>query len=141
MRLVLDTCVVVAAFRSRNGASFKVLQLLVEGGYTAIATPALFLEYESVLRRQEQREVQDLSAVRLEDAISGLAALLEAVQVDFQWKPQLTDPNDEMVLEAALNGRAYAIITHNVRDFLPAAHDFGLRVMTPGAIIKERFDQ
>jgi predicted nucleic acid-binding protein len=52
--------------------------------------------------------------------------------------PQLQDANDEMVLEAAINGRADAIVTHNVRDFLPAAHHFGIEVLTPGRIIKER---
>ncbi len=44
-----------------------------------------------------------------------------------------------MVLESAINGYAYAIVTHNVRDFMPAAATFGIQVLTPGAIIRERF--
>lgn len=115
------------------------MQFLLEGRFKAVATPTLFLEYEAVLSRPEQRSFQHLSPGLLEDALSGLADQLEPVQVDFQWKPQLADPGDEMVLEAAINGKAYAIVTHNIRDFLPAAERFGLRVMTPGAIIKERF--
>jgi predicted nucleic acid-binding protein len=63
---------------------------------------------------------------------------MEPVRVDYQWKPQLSDPDDEMVLEAAINGRAFAIVTHNVRDFLPAAEQFDIRVLTPGGIIMER---
>jgi len=129
----------VSAFRSREGASFRLLQLLREGRYTAVATPTLLFEYESVLKRPGQREVHGLSDQLLEDAVRGLAGRMEAVQVDYQWRPQLTDPDDEMVLEAATNGRAYAIVTHNVRDFLPAAERFGIRVMTPGGIIRERF--
>ncbi len=139
MRLVLDTCVIVSAFRSRDGASFRLHQLLHEGRYTAVATPTLLFEYESVLRRPQQRTAHGLSDELLEDAICGLAGLMEAVQVDYQWKPQLTDPDDEMVLEAATNGRAYGIVTHNVRDFLPGAERFGVRVVTPGGIIRERF--
>jgi len=139
VRLVLDTCVIVSAFRSRDGASFRLLQLLHEGRYTAVATPTLLFEYESVLRRPQQRTAHGLSDELLEDAICGLAGLMEAVQVDYQWKPQLTDPDDEMVLEAATNGRAYGIVTHNVRDFLPGAERFGVRVVTPGGIIRERF--
>ena len=139
MRLVLDTSVIVSAFRSRDGASFRLLQLLREGRYTAVATPTLLFEYEAVLKRPLQRQAQGLSEELLEDAICGLAERLEAVRVDYQWRPQLPDPGDEMVLEAAINGHAYAIVTHNVRDFLPAAEQFGLRVMTPGGIIKERF--
>jgi len=139
VRLVLDTSVIVSAFRSRDGASFRLLQLLREGRYTAVATPTLLFEYEAVLKRPLQRQAQGLSEELLEDAICGLAERLEAVRVDYQWRPQLPDPGDEMVLEAAINGHAYAIVTHNVRDFLPAAEQFGLRVMTPGGIIKERF--
>jgi putative PIN family toxin of toxin-antitoxin system len=139
VRLVLDTCVIVSAFRSREGASFRLLQLLREGRYTAVATPTLVFEYESVLMRPQQRTAHGLSDELLEDAICGLASLMEAVQVDYQWRPQLTDPDDEMVLEAATNGRAYGIVTHNVRDFLPAAEQFGVRVVTPGGIIRERF--
>jgi predicted nucleic acid-binding protein len=120
-------------------ASFRLLQLLREGRYTAVATPTLLFEYEAVLKRPQQRQAQGLSEELLEDAICGLANRLEAVRVDYQWRPQLPDPADEMVLEAAINGHAYAIITHNLRDFLPAAEQFGLRVMTPGGIIKERF--
>jgi putative PIN family toxin of toxin-antitoxin system len=139
VRLVLDTCVIVSAFRSRDGASFRLLELFREGRFTAVATPTLLFEYETVLKRPLQREAQDLSDERLEDAICGLADRMEAVRVDFQWKPRLRDPDDEMVLEAAINGKAYAIVTHNVRDFTTANEEFGIHVMTPGAIIKQRF--
>lgn len=141
MRLVLDTCIIVSAFRSRAGASFRLLELLRDGRYTAVATATLLFEYESVLKRPGQRQAQALSDDLLEDAVRGLAALIEPVRVDYQWRPQLTDPDDEMVLEAAINGHAEAIVTYNLADFLPAATQFGLRVMTPGVIIRERFLQ
>ncbi len=66
---------------------------------------------------------------------------MEPTRIDFQWKPQLQDPDDELVLEAATNGNANAIITHNVKDFQVAEQRFGIRVMTPGAIILERFPE
>ena len=140
MRLVLDTCIIVSAFRSRKGASFRLLELLREGRYTAVAThPALLFEYHAVQKRPLQRQAQSLSDELLEDAIRGLAALVEPVRIDYQWKPQLADPDDEMVLEAATNGHADAIITFNTADFLAAAEQFGLRILTPGVIIRERF--
>lgn len=139
MRLVLDTCVIVSAFRSRKGASFRLLEFLRDRRFEAVATPTLLFEYEAVLKRPEQRQAQSLSDELLEDAIRGLAALIEPVHVDYQWKPQLTDPDDEMVLESATNGHADAIITFNTRDFLPATERFGIRILTPGSIIRERF--
>jgi putative PIN family toxin of toxin-antitoxin system len=141
VRLVLDTCIIVSAFRSKRGASYRLLELLRESRFTAIATPTLLFEYEAVLKRPHHRQAQSLSDDLLEDAIRGLAALIEPVHVDYQWKPQLSDPDDEMVLESATNGHANAIITFNTSDFLPAAGQFGIRVLTPGVIIKERLSQ
>ena len=53
------------------------------------------------------------------------------VEIRFLWRPQLQDPGDEMVLEAAINGHAEAIVTHNRRDFVPAAGRFGIEVLSP----------
>jgi predicted nucleic acid-binding protein len=57
--------------------------------------------------------------------------------VDRYWRPQLPDPADELMLEAAVNGRAEALVTHNVVDFKSAAARFGVRTMTPGKLLKE----
>ena len=60
-----------------------------------------------------------------------MASAAEPVDVHFMWRAQLADPADELVLEAAMNGQASAIVTHNVRDFLLAARDFEIEVVTP----------
>jgi putative PIN family toxin of toxin-antitoxin system len=139
VRLVLDTSVIVSAFRSRTGASYGLLRLLEERRLVALATPTLLFEYEEVLSRPEQRTIHQLTDAELDATIRDLAALIEPVRVDYRWRPQLTDPDDELVLEAAINGSAEAIVTHNVRDFLPAADRFRIQVLTPGVIMRARF--
>lgn len=67
----------------------------------------------------------------------GLAAIIEPVRVYFQWRPQLQDTDDEMVLETALNGRADVIVTHNVKDFSSAASKFNVRILSPANLAKE----
>jgi predicted nucleic acid-binding protein len=57
--------------------------------------------------------------------------------LNFFWRPQLSDPSDELMLEAAVNGQAPALVTHNVRDFQPAAKAFGIRIMTPAMLLEE----
>jgi len=101
-----------------------------------LATPALFLEYEDVLKRPEQREASGLSLAEVDTALTTLAALTEPVEVRFTWRPQLADPGDEMVLDAAVNGQADALVTHNLADFVLAAPRFGLLLLRPGELLE-----
>lgn len=133
-RVVLDTCVLVAAGRSRNGATFSLLRLLRDGGFTALASVPLFLEYEAVLKRPEQMGIGSRTEGMIDAFLDALSIRMEAVHLHYLWRPQLRDPADEMVLETALNGRADALVTFNVSDFSPAAR-FGLPVMTPAEFL------
>ena len=134
--MVLDSSVVVSAFRSRHGAANAVLALVADRKIVPLATPALFLEYEDVLKRPEQRSVTGLSLADVDGALAALAAAIEPVDVRFAWRPQLPDPDDEMVLEAAVNGRADALVTHNLADFVAAAPKFGVLVVPPADLLK-----
>ncbi len=78
-----------------------------------------------------------MSEENVEGFLAALASAAEAVEVNFRWRPQLKDPRDEFVLEAAVNGQADALVTHNARDFQPAAQSFGLRVLLPRELLKE----
>ena len=66
-----------------------------------------------------------------------LLRAVEAVDVTFLWRPQMKDPDDELVLEAAVNGNADAIITHDVRTFAAHGAIFGIKVTTPTDYLKE----
>jgi len=136
MRLVLDTSVLVAALRTRLGAGNAVLQLVARRRVTLLATPPLFLEYEDVLKRPEHRLVHGLTPEAIDDFLAELAALIEPVEVHFQWRPQSRDPNDEMVLEAAINGSADAIVTYNVSDFVQAGERFNIPILEPRELLR-----
>ena len=139
LRIVLDTSVVIAGVRSATGAGNAVLRLVAEGKLILLATPALLFEYEEVLKRAEQRIAHGLSAEEIDLFLQALASACEPVDIRFQWRPQLSDADDqEIVLETAVNGRADALVTHNVRDFRSAAEKFGLRVLRPGELLAER---
>lgn len=136
MRIVLDTSVLVAALRSRLGAGNAILRMVAQRSVLLLATPPLFLEYEDVLKRPEHCLVHKLSPIEVDDLLQELAALIVPVDVHFRWRPQVHDTNDEMVFEAAINGRADALVTHNTADFLAAADRFTIRVMTPAEFLK-----
>jgi putative PIN family toxin of toxin-antitoxin system len=137
MRIVLDTSVVVAGLRTRLGAGNAVLRQIALRRLVPLASPPLFLEYEEVLKRPEHRLAHGLSLEAIDEFLTELAALIEPVEVHFQWRPQTPDPNDEMVLETANNGRANAVVTYNIADFAVAAKRFKISVLSPGDLLKK----
>ena len=136
MRYVLDTDVIVAAMRSPSGASAALLLAALDGRFTLVANVPLFIEYEATCSRVEHRLAAGLSANEVQQFLDGLAALAEPVETHFLWRPRLRDPADEMVLEAAVNGQANAIVTFNLRDYGLNTKDFGIEVLLPRDALK-----
>lgn len=131
MKLALDTNVIVSAMRSPAGASAAILRLARQGGTTLLLSVALALEYEAVCREAEHQLASGLSAREIDIFLDAVIALAEPVRTHFLWRPQLHDPGDEMVLEAAANGRAGMLVTFNLRDFGSAPSRFGIEVLLP----------
>jgi putative PIN family toxin of toxin-antitoxin system len=131
MRLVLDTDVVVAALRSPSGASSGLLSAALDGKAQLLANMALVLEYEAVCARSEHLSAAGLGPVELEIFLDAVVSLIAPVESHFVWRPQLRDPADEMVLEAAVNGQADAIVSFNHRDFGTAPAQFGVALLLP----------
>lgn len=86
--------------------------------------------------RAEHRKASGLAEKEVATLLDGLAALLEPIETYFLWRPQLRDANDDMVLEAAINGRADALVTYNTRDFGAAASRFGVWLAKPSQILE-----
>lgn len=134
MRVVLDTDVVVRALRSPESASAALIRAAREGRVTLLASLANALEYEDVLGRTVIVAGTPFTPEEGARYARAVAALCEPVVIDRSWRPRLRDPGDEHILEAALNGRADAIVTFNRRDFAPAA-ELGLRLALPRDIL------
>ncbi len=131
MKFVLDTDVFVAALRSPRGASAELVRLAHERAITIAITVPLVLEYEAVALRAEHLAAAGLDANEAQAVIDGLIDVAEWVRIDYRWRPQTRDPADEMVLEAAINARADAIVTFNRRDFAGAPDKFGIGCWLP----------
>ena len=137
MRIVLDTDVVVAALRSPVGASAQLIRLARLGRVGLAASVSLFIEYESVCTRQPHLEAAGLAPDDVAVFLDALASIIEPVPIHFLWRPQLHDPGDEMVLEAAVNAAADALLSFNLRHFHRAAERFGLHVSQPGPFLQD----
>lgn len=137
-RIVLDTCVVTSALRSRRGASFRVLELVDSGQFEICLSIPLLLEYEEVSMRL--LGAISLTKVDMESILDYLCRVAHHQKVYYLWRPFLNDPKDDMVLEAAIAGRCARLVTHNVRDFR-GSNQFGVRVITPGEFLRELGDR
>lgn len=136
MKLVIDTDVVVAAIRSPSGASAALLVALLNRRAEMLLSVAMVLEYEATCLLPEHRLAANASADQIQNVLDALIDVATPVEVHYQWRPQLTDPGDEMVLEAAVNGGANAIVTFNQRDYKDAPSRFGIAVLTPGETLR-----
>lgn len=136
MRLVLDTNVVVAAMRSPTGASAELLRAARRGKVALVANVALALEYEAVCRLAEHQLASGLNLREVDIFVDAVIAMCEPVETYFMWRPQLRDPGDELVLEAAANGQADAIVTFNRRDFDIVPAKFGMEVLLPSEAVR-----
>lgn len=132
----MDRDAVVAAMRSPGGASAALLRAAREDRVTLVATVPLCVEHEGVCSRAEHVEAAGFGPADLAVFLNAAVELVEPVEAWFLWRPQLRDPGDELVLEAAVNGRAAAIATLDRRDFLPGATRFGVNVLLPGEALR-----
>lgn len=136
-RFVFDTNVIVAAMRSPRGASAALLAMALDGQIELAASVALFLEYEKKCLFSVHYEAAGLSQAEAACFVDGLALLLAPVCLHYRWRPALRDADDDMVLEAAVNAQADAIVTFNLRDFGQVPAQFGLDVLTPADIFRK----
>jgi predicted nucleic acid-binding protein len=97
---------------------------------------ALALEYEAQCISAEHCMASGLTRVEAGIFVDALISMAEPVKLFFRWRPQLRDPGDELVLEAAVNGRAEAIVTFNEKDLREARQSFGIDVIRPGEALK-----
>ncbi|MDR0996030.1 MAG: putative toxin-antitoxin system toxin component, PIN family [Zoogloeaceae bacterium] len=130
-RIVLDTDVVIAGMRSRTGASAILLRLAARKHLTLLASVPLCLEYEAKCLLPTHRTAAGFSEPEAQAFVDTLISLAEPVHIRYQWRPSVRDPGDEMVLEAAVNGRADAIVSFNHKDYGNAPASFGIALLLP----------
>jgi len=128
IRVVIDTNVLVAAFRSQRGAANRLLMCLDDKQFeVAVSNPLLF-EYEDVLKRNEMSDF--ISHEEVDNAIEDISSISKHYDIFFLWRLLIADPNDAFILELAVRAGTEYIITYNPKDFASAA-DFGIKLITP----------
>ena len=133
-QIVIDTNVLVSALRSRNGASFKILSLIDSKKFDFYISITLIFEYEEALKN-------DLSASKLtktdiDDVVNYMCKMGNPQEISYLWRPQLSDPEDDFILELAAQSQCDFIVTHNLKDFV-GTEKFGVKAISPGQFLRK----
>ncbi len=108
LELVLDTNVLVAALRSRRGASHQIIRLIGTDVFRLHISVALALEYEEILKRVDL--IPELTGVGIDEFLDYIFQASNLVPSVRAMRPGLADPDDELVLDLASQQHA-AILT------------------------------
>jgi putative PIN family toxin of toxin-antitoxin system len=132
-QIILDTNVLVAALKSRKGASFKLLSLIDSGKFEVNLSVPLFLEYEDVLKRKDM--LPHLAMEDIDNVLDYICKQGNRKKIFYLWRPFLKDPKDDFVLELAVEAGCDYIITYNLKDF-EGINKFGVKAITPKEFLK-----
>ena len=84
----------VAALRSRTGASRQILTATLRKEHLILISVPLMVEYEAVLTSPEHLKVSGASPDDVREILIALAAICERVRLVYLWRPVLRDPAD-----------------------------------------------
>ena len=129
MRVVFDTSVLVAAARSRDGASYALVSSIPSPQFEISLSIGLYAEWQDVLSRPEHLPPGQTSADAL-GFLRFLASQARLQDIFFLWRPYLPDPDDDMILELAFAANCRYIVTHNMKDFR-GCQQLGVEAITP----------
>lgn len=131
LKLVLDTDVIGSAIRSTTGASAELLRLARQKRFVPAISVPLVLEYEAKATMAEHMMAGDITRTEALAIVDALVVTGEPTPIHFTYRPSVRDPDDEMILETAINAQADAIVTFNIRDFGTAPAKFGVECWLP----------
>ena len=133
-RIVIDTNVMVAALKSKRGASYKLLSIIDQDKFQISISVPLIIEYEYALKRTDLNIL--LTESEIDDILDYICLIADKRKIFYLWRPYLKDPKDDMVLELAVESESDYIITYNQKDF-KGVSKFGIKTLTPKAFLRK----
>ena len=138
VKIVVDTNVFIGAILSSQGLNRELIRRCLLGEYQPMISNALYLEYESVIEREEIIAKCQLDISKVNELLDGFLSVSKWVYIYYSWRPNLRDEGDNHVIELAIAGNAQIVATNNFRDFTGSQLTFPqLQILNPHQIIAE----
>lgn len=136
-RIVIDTSVLISALIGSSGASRELIRLCLQGEYQPLMGNNLFLEYESVILREEIITQCTLTKQEIFTLLDAFMSVCQWIDIYYLWRPNLRDEADNHLIELAIAGNAQIIATKNIKDFLNSDLMFpNLSILKPEQIVR-----
>jgi len=131
VRVVLDTNVLISATQWPDSVAQKVLQRIYNEKAEVFTSAEILEEYTEVLIRDFDYQEEQLGAI-----MSRVLALVQIVEIKSSVQIVLEDPDDDKVINCALDCNAEAILTYD-RHLLKLGQFEKIRIVPPEAFMQE----
>lgn len=118
---------------SINGASYQVLRAITQHKIKPVLSVALLFEYEDVLKRNSKK--LGFSYSEIDTFLDNICKLASFQKIHYLWRPFLSDPKDDHVLELAVASNVNLITTFNIKDF-KGSEQFGVKIIGPKQLLE-----
>ena len=137
MIVTLDTNVIYSGLYSKKGASYCILNLILDEKLKLAVSTQVYLEYYEVLARKKSLDNLNLSKEEVEDFLDLIALLSQKHSIYFLLRPNLPDEKDNIFVECAFASNSEYLITSNIKDFKNSElGKFNYKLITPSQFYK-----
>jgi len=131
MKVVIDTNVWISALISKEGTSRDIIRQALEEKISPQISTTLFLEYETVMKREKIQTLCSLSIEEQEELFQAFLSTCKWNEIFYLWRPNLKDVGDDFLVELAVASNSKVIITDNIKDIEFGELHFDIEVLTP----------
>ncbi len=134
IQIVLDTNVMVSAFRSCKGTPFALLRRVGQRRFKLNLSNTLLLEYEEKLKEEVRRQGQ-IGLRAIDKFLDYIVAQSNRCTVHGSLPTDDIHIGDQCIFDLAIASGASVIVTYNKRHFRGASI-YGLEVMKPNEFLR-----
>ncbi len=131
MKVVIDTNIWISALISEDGQSRDIIRLAFNEEISPQISTSLFLEYETVMNRNKIQKLCSLTLNEQNELFQAFLSTCKWNEIFYLWRPNLTDKDDDFLIELAVASNSRVIITDNKKDIRSGELKFNFEVLTP----------